>query len=95
MGKVHFYMCLHIASIKSTARNKTRFFLFGSPFILAPSSRPTLAEAFQTDYIATFSTALRSATETIELGGYVTVPCPSKTTQRSTTVEWFKLKSRH
>ena len=27
MDKVHVYMCLHIASNKSTAGNKTRFYL--------------------------------------------------------------------
>ena len=32
MDKVHVYMCLHIATIKSTAGNKTK--LFSSPFLI-------------------------------------------------------------
>ena len=42
MDKVQVYMCLHlhIASIKSTAGNKTR--LFPSPFLI-------LAESFRND----------------------------------------------
>ena len=65
-------------------------FLVGSPFLLARSSRLTLVEAFQNDYVASCSTALRSATGTNEMGGYITVPCLSKTTQCSTTPDWFK-----
>ena len=38
VDKVHVYMCLHIALIKSTARNKTRIFLVCSSFLLAGSS---------------------------------------------------------
>ena len=38
MGKVHVYMCLHIASIKSTAGNKTSLFLARSAFLLARAS---------------------------------------------------------
>ena len=78
MDKVHVYMWLHTASIKSTAGNKTR--LFPSPFHVSTSSRLTLAGAFRNDHIATCSTALRSATEENESGGYITVPCPSKVT---------------
>ena len=72
MDKTHVYMCLHIASIKSTSRNKTRLFL--SPFHISSSSRLTLAEAFRNDHVAACSTALRSANEENESGGYATVP---------------------
>ena len=88
MDKVHVYMCLHIASIKYTAENRTR--LFGSPFLSATSRFLILTEAFRNDYVAACSTALRSATEENEFCGYLTVPCPSKTTQRSSTVDWPK-----
>ena len=93
MDKVHVYMCLHIASIKSTAGNKTR--LFPSPFLIFTSRFLILAEAFRNDYVAAFSNALRSTTEKNELGGYVTVPCPSKMTQRSSTAAWLKIQWRH
>ena len=90
MDKVHVYMWLHIASIKSTAGNKTR--LFPIPFHISTSSRLTLAEAFRNDHVAACSTALRSATtEENESGGYVTVPCPSKVTQCRGTADWLKL----
>ena len=88
MGKVHVYICLQIASIKSTAGNKTKF--FPSPFLTSTSSFLILAEAFRKDYVAACSTALRSDIEKKELGGYITVPCPSKTTQRSSTAGWLR-----
>ena len=58
---------------------------FPSPFHISTSSRVTLAEAFRNDYVAACSTALRSATEENESGGYVTVPCPPKVTQHNST----------
>ena len=61
MGKVHVYICLHIASIKSTSGNKPR--LFPSPVHISNSSRLTLAEAFRSDHVAVCTTALCSATE--------------------------------
>ena len=64
--KVHVYMWLHTASIKSTVGNKTR--LFPSPFHVSTSSRFTLAGAFRSDYVAACSTALRSAAEENESG---------------------------
>ena len=76
MDKVHVYMCLHIASIKSTAGSKTT--LFRRPFLFSGSWFLILAEAFRNDHVAACSTALRSATERNELGGYVTVTCSSK-----------------
>ena len=78
IDKVHVYMWLHTASIKSTAGNKTR--LFRSPFHITTSSRLTLAEAFRNDHVAACNTALRSSTEENESCGYVTVPCASKIT---------------
>ena len=90
MDKVHVCMCLDISSIKSTAGNKTRF--FPSPVLISTSSRLILAEAFWNDYLAACSTALRSATEKNELGGYVTIQCLSKMTQRSSTADWLKFQ---
>ena len=74
-------MCLHIGSFKSTAANKK--WLFPSLFLI-------LSEAFRNDHVAACSTAIRSAAEKNGKGGYVTVPCLSKKTQRSSTVEWLK-----
>ena len=81
-------MSLHIASIESTAENETR--LFPSPFFISSSWFLNLAEAFRGHYVAACSTALRSATGKNEVGGYVTVPCSSKMTQRSSTADWLK-----
>ena len=88
-NKVHVYMCFHIAPIKSTAGNKTR--LFPSPFLISTNWFLSLAQAFRKHHVAACSTALRSATEKNEMGGYVTVPCSSKMTQRSCTADWLKL----
>ena len=93
IDKVHVYMCLHIASNKSTARNKTK--LFPSPFLISTSFFLILAEAFRNDHVAACSTVLRSATEKKEMGGYATVPCSSKMTQRSSTADWLKFQRRH
>ena len=81
-------MWLHTPSIKSTVGNKTG--LFPSPFHVSTSSRLTLAGAFRNDYVAACSTALRSATEENESGGYVAVPCPSEVKQPSSTADWLK-----
>ena len=81
-------MWLHNASIKSTVGNKSR--LFPSPFHVSTSSRLTLAGAFRSDHVTACSTALRSAAEENESCGYVTVPCPSKMKQHSSTVDWLK-----
>ena len=89
MGKVHVYMCLHIAPIKSTAGNKTRF--FPNPFLISTSSLLILTEGLRNDYVAACGTALRGATEKNEMGGYVIVPCPFKMTQRSSTSDWLKI----
>ena len=76
MDKVQVYMWLQTASIKSTAGNKFR--LFFSLFLISTSSFLIL------------TTALRGATEENESGCYVTVPCPSKVTQHSSTADWLK-----
>ena len=82
-------MWLHTASTNITVGNKTR--LFSSPFHVYTSSRVyTLAGTFRSDNVAACSTALRSATEENESGGYVDVPCPSKVKQHSSTADWLK-----
>ena len=81
-------MWLHTVLIKPTIGNKTRH--FSSPFHVYTSSRLTLAGAFLIDYVAACSTALRSAAEENDSGGYVAVPCPSKVKQRSSTADWLK-----
>ena len=88
MDKVHVYMWLDTASIKTTAGNNTRLFL--GPFHISTSSCLTLGEAFRDDNVAACSTVLRSATQENESGGYVTVPCPSKVTEHSSTADWPK-----
>ena len=77
-------MYFHIASVKFTA-GKTR--LFPSPFFISTSFFLILAAAFRNDHVAACSTALRSANERNEMGGYVTVPGSSKMTQRSSTAD--------
>ena len=61
MDKVHVYMCLHIATIKSTAGYKTT--LFPCPFLISTRLFLILAEALRNDHVAICSTALCSATE--------------------------------
>ena len=87
MDKNLVYMLLHTASIKSTAGKRSRF--FHSLLHISTSSPLTLAVEFRIDHVAACSTALRSATEKNEMGGYVTVPCSSKMTQCSSTADWF------
>ena len=76
MVKVHVYMCLHFASVKSTAGNKTKLFL--CPFLIFTSWFFILAEAFRNDHVVTCNNVLRSVTENSEMGGYITVPFSSK-----------------
>ena len=80
-------MWLHTASIKYPVGNKTR--LSPSPFRVSTSSHLTLAKAFRIDHVAACSTALRSAFEENESGGYATVLCPSRMTQHSSTADWL------
>ena len=88
MVELHVYMCLHVASIKPTAGNETM--CFPSPFPISTSWFLILGEPFRNDYVAACSTALCSTTDKNELGGYVTVPCPSNSTERSSTADWLK-----
>ena len=67
---------------------KTR--LSPSPFLNSTRWFGILPEAFRNDHVAACSTALLSATEKNEMGGYVTVPCSSKMTQLSSTADWIK-----
>ena len=55
---------------------------FPRPFLISTSWLFILAEAFRNDHVAACSTALRSATQNNELGGYVTIQCSSEITQR-------------
>ena len=79
---------LHIASIKSTAGNKTRPFF--SSFLISTSCLFILAKAFRNGYLVAFSTACRSDAEKNERDDYVTAPCLSKVTQHSSTADWIK-----
>ena len=62
------YKCVYILHrIYPLLAAKLGFLLVRSPFLLAG----ILAEAFQNDHFTACSTALRSATEKNEMGGYV------------------------
>ena len=63
---------------------------FPSPFLVTTSWFVILAKVFRNDYVATCSTAHRSAIEKNEIGGYVTVTCLSKITQHNSTADWLK-----
>ena len=89
LKKLMFHMWLHTASIKSTVGNKTK--LFPSPLHVFTSSSFSLAGAFRSDYVAACRTALRSATEENELGGYVAVACLSKVKQLSSRADWLRI----
>ena len=56
-----------------------------SPFLIFTSQFLILAERFRNDHVAACSTALHSATEKNEMGGYATVRCSFKNKQRSST----------
>ena len=75
------------ASIKSTVENKTKHFPI--QFQFSTSWFLFLAEAFRNGHVAAYTTALRSATEENESGGYVTFTCPSKVTEHSRTADWL------
>ena len=87
MDKLHVYVCLNIASNGPTTGKKTR--LFPSPFIFSNSRFLILTEVFRNDRVAACSTACRCVTEKNEMGRYLTLPYSSKTTQRSSTADWF------
>ena len=88
MKKDDVYMCLHVASIKTTAGNKTRF--FPGPLLISTSWFLILAKAFGNGLVVACSTARRSATAKNERNSYVTDPCLSKMTRRSSTADWIK-----
>ena len=69
IDKVHVYMCLHTASIKSTVGNKTRLFL--STFLISTSRLLILAKGFRNDHVAASSTALRSQCYWEEWNGWL------------------------
>ena len=80
-------MCLHIAHrLKALLGTKLVFFNLS----LISASWFYLAEVFRNDNFVACSTALRSATETNEIGGYVTVPFSSQMTQHSCRADWPK-----
>ena len=85
MKKSLVYMCLHTALNYSTTGNKTRFLI--RPFLISTSRFLILIEAFRNNHVAACRTALRSATEKNKMGGHLTVPCSSKKTQCSGTVD--------
>ena len=73
-----------LASLKSIFGTWLGFFLARSLLLSASSS------LWPNDHVAACSTGHRSATEKNEMGGYVTVPCSSEMTQRSSRVDWVK-----
>ena len=93
MDKVHVYTWFNIASNEYTAENKTRLFL--SPFLYSTDRFLVLAKTFRNDHVVACRTALRSATEKNENGGYITIPSFSEMAQRSSTADWLKFWWRH
>ena len=87
MEKDHVYMWLHTALTKTTVGNKTKF--FHTSFHVSTSSCLTVEGAFRNDYVAACGTALHTATEENESGGYVTVPCLFEVKQHSSTADWL------
>ena len=84
------FTCVYILQrINPLPVRKLSFFL--SPFLNSTRWFLIIAKAFRNDHVAACSTALRSATEKTEMGGYVTLPCSSQLTQRSSTADWLKL----
>ena len=91
MEKVH--VCVYILHRLHIALNLllgSKLGLFLSAFLVSTNWFLILAEAFRNHHAAAYSTVLRSATEMNEMGGYVTVPCSSKTAHRSSTADWIK-----
>ena len=86
MNKDHVYMFSNIASYNTTAENRAK--PFPSPFLISTSRFLILERQFQNDHVAACGTSLRSDNEKKEMGGFVTVPCSSKNTQRSNTADW-------
>ena len=72
-------------------------FTFGTelgPFLVTTGWFLILAKVIRNDHVSACSTARRSATEKIEIGGYVTVPCLSSLTQDNSTADWLKFWRR-
>ena len=84
----HNYMLGNDVASINLFWNKTRFFL--SPFLVTTNRFLVLAEASRNHLVTGCSTALRSATEENQTGGYITVPCSSRMTQRSSTLGWIR-----
>ena len=83
-------LCNTIALINFRFSNENR--LFPKPFLVTTSWFLILAKVFQNDYLAACSTAISSATEKNELGGYVTFPFCSKMTQHNSIVDWLNFQ---
>ena len=80
------FTCVYtLRRLNSLLGTKLGFF---SPFHYSTSSHLILDEAFRNNNVAACSTAVRCATEENESGGYVTVLCPSKVKQHSSTADW-------
>ena len=77
------------ASIKSTCGTNLGIFLV--PILVTTGWFLLLTKVFQNDYVAACSTASRRATEKIETGGCVTVPCLPKMTEHNSTADWLKI----
>ena len=81
------FICVYILHrLNPILGTKLGFFLVSSPILPARASYWSK----RNNHLAACSTVLRSVIEENELGGYVTVPCPSKVTQRSSTADWLK-----
>ena len=93
MKKVQVYMCLHLKSNEFTAGKKTM--LFPIPFLISIGWFLILAKAFRNDHVAACSIALCSTTEKNERSCYVSVPCPSRLTQGSSTAAWLNFNWLH
>ena len=85
IDKVHVYMCLHTAMIKSIAGKKTMLSL--SPFLVSTSWFLILAKAFRNGYVVLCGTARCSAAEKKEISGHRAVPFLAKMTQHSSTAD--------
>ena len=90
MIEVQVDMCLDFSSFEFTAGNNIRY--FPSPFLNSTSWFFILAGSFRNDHVAACRTALFSATEKHDMGGYVTVPSSSKMTQLSSSVDWINFQ---
>ena len=79
--------------LEYTFGNKIRQFFSSS--LVATSWFLILAEAFRNGYVVDCSTACRSVTAKIRMDSYGTVPHLAKSTQQSSTADWFVFWWRH